>query len=123
MSNPKRRWFQIHLSTAVVLMFVAGGLLMFNLRPSLREHVLDATVKLDHGGYHGGSLKSDVTTWEWGWPFVFWENHTYGEKSIGDRVFWDMTALFANLVLSFALLAILIVVLEGRIRRREARKP
>jgi hypothetical protein len=34
MSTPKRRpWFRIHLSTAIVLMFVAGGLVWMNLRP------------------------------------------------------------------------------------------
>jgi len=32
----KRRWFQIHLSTAVVLMFVAGGLLWANMMPRWR---------------------------------------------------------------------------------------
>ena len=31
--QPKRRWFQFHLSTAIVLMFVAGGLLWLNMRP------------------------------------------------------------------------------------------
>jgi hypothetical protein len=29
----KRAWFQIHLSTAIVLMFVAGGLSFANMRP------------------------------------------------------------------------------------------
>jgi hypothetical protein len=28
-----RRWFQIHLSTAIVLMLVAGTLLYFNMQP------------------------------------------------------------------------------------------
>ena len=28
--KPKRRFFQIHLSTAIVLMFVAGGLMWFD---------------------------------------------------------------------------------------------
>ena len=31
MSEPKRRWFQIHLSTAVVMMLVAGALTGANL--------------------------------------------------------------------------------------------
>jgi hypothetical protein len=30
----KRRWFQLHLSTAVSLMFVAGGLMWLNIRPT-----------------------------------------------------------------------------------------
>jgi hypothetical protein len=32
-----RRWFQIHLSTAVLLMFVAAGLLSASLRPVFKE--------------------------------------------------------------------------------------
>src|SRR5438552_3218891 len=28
--KPRRPWFQIHLSTAIVLMFVAGGLIKFS---------------------------------------------------------------------------------------------
>jgi hypothetical protein len=31
----KRRWFQFHLSTAIVLMFVASALLWLNLRQSI----------------------------------------------------------------------------------------
>ena len=30
MSEKRRHWFQIHLSTAVMLMFVAGGMFWFN---------------------------------------------------------------------------------------------
>ena len=35
-ATPKRRWFQIHLSSAVVLMFVASGLVWSNVIPSSR---------------------------------------------------------------------------------------
>ena len=30
MSDNKRRWFQVHLSTAIVMMFVAGGMMWVN---------------------------------------------------------------------------------------------
>jgi hypothetical protein len=33
MSNAPRLWLQLHLSTCVVLMFVAGGLMWANLQP------------------------------------------------------------------------------------------
>lgn len=29
--TPKRPWFQLHLSTAIVLMFAAGGLMQFSV--------------------------------------------------------------------------------------------
>lgn len=44
MSEPKpRRWFQIHLSTAVVLMFVAGALIWANVHPRPLAHVVGVT--------------------------------------------------------------------------------
>jgi hypothetical protein len=51
----KRRWFQIHLSTAVVLMFAAGGMLYLNF-------------------YFGVPRRDDTLTpnaplVEYGWPF------------------------------------------------------
>jgi hypothetical protein len=42
----KRRWFQIHLSTAIVLMFVASGMLWLQFLPTAR---LDAWVQLSRG--------------------------------------------------------------------------
>jgi hypothetical protein len=33
---PKRRWFQLHLSTCIVMMLAAGGLVFLNTRP--RNH-------------------------------------------------------------------------------------
>ena len=47
MSEKKRRWFQIHLSTAIVLMFVAGVVLWVNLG---WQHFLIAEV--DGNVYH-----------------------------------------------------------------------
>ena len=34
MSDKKRRWFQVHLSTAIVMMVVAGGFVFLNLQLS-----------------------------------------------------------------------------------------
>jgi hypothetical protein len=57
----KRRWFQIHLSTALVLMVVAGGLLWANLGRS-RVYISD----YDHTrGAATPILKSYVS---YGWP-------------------------------------------------------
>ncbi|HLX60449.1 MAG TPA: hypothetical protein VKX17_04115 [Planctomycetota bacterium] len=33
---PRRKWLQVHLSTAVLLMFAAGGLIWLNVTPSSR---------------------------------------------------------------------------------------
>jgi len=50
--TPKRRWFQIHLSTAIVMMFVASGLLYLNLSGSMNiigTHPLGRIGIIDQG--------------------------------------------------------------------------
>ena len=56
---PKRRWFQIHLSTAIVLMFVAGGLVLSNVEKR--------RVDFDLGH------SSEAVSYERGWPWTIWE--------------------------------------------------
>jgi len=48
----RRRWFQVHLSTCVVLMFVAGGVIWANVR---EQQTIEA--------------KTEIR--ERGWPLVF----------------------------------------------------
>ena len=56
MSERKRRWFQIHLSTAVVMMFAASGLLYLNL---IYINSVNGTVP----------PRVEYFEYEWGWPF------------------------------------------------------
>ena len=56
MSDKKPRWFQIHLSTAIVLMFVAGGLLAANISPSLEHRIFKQSVSTDGDGAGWGAL-------------------------------------------------------------------
>lgn len=48
--KPTHRWFQFHLSTAIVLMFVAGGLLWLNFR-NYREHQPSDSNDAHHIGF------------------------------------------------------------------------
>src|SRR5258708_1341791 len=67
----KRRFIQIHLSTAIVLMFAAGGLLWANLTPrTVNMRVRTSSVRVVHG---------EVEACEWirsadhlGWPLQFY---------------------------------------------------
>jgi len=65
----KRRWFQFHLSTAVLMMFVAGVSLWLNLSPRKLLRFID---NWDTSGYF---------IEEWGWPVItldgFKEWHVY----------------------------------------------
>lgn len=56
----KRRWFQVHLSTVVVMAFVAGVLIFVNVRP----RVVDLS--------HIPGIPSDFIQSEHGWPFWSW---------------------------------------------------
>jgi hypothetical protein len=96
----KRPWLRFHLSTAVVLMFVASGLLWLNLRQWERL-----------GRYH-----------DFGFPFVAVE---YGPpETLRDEVppLWkweyDATALLADVALQLSALILVSFASEWRIRRR-----
>lgn len=61
-----RRWFQIHLSTAVVLMLCAGGLLWVNVEKGAvpYSHLASLGIEFDD---------SKELEYRRGWPFVFQE--------------------------------------------------
>jgi len=98
----KRRFWQIHLSTAVVLMFVAGALLYCNVRrPS-------------------GYLKT------YGWPetaylnrstaYYNWETNLPGTHSV-THFYWGNAAV--DVLVAAAILIASVVVCECLVRRRE----
>ena len=82
----KRRWFQIHLSTAILLSFVVGGLLWANLTPTYGPMM--------PSGRDDVRLKDET----WGWPVAAYGRtmlisnagdihrppaHWYGDPSFG----------------------------------------
>ncbi|HLX63443.1 MAG TPA: hypothetical protein VKX17_19385 [Planctomycetota bacterium] len=77
MAEPPRRWrFQIHLSTAIVLMFVAGGLLFVNLHPRYELVTYDGegygesvTIEIAQEVYaERGKVPSYFRVRRYGWP-------------------------------------------------------
>ena len=102
------RWFQFHLSTAVVLMFVAGGIMWANM------HV---------------RMTGEMWKGEWipypgfGWPAVSVRQITSGDRPIGVETD-DLLSRYAFIDLAVAL-AILFTVwflCEWLIRLRAAKK-
>jgi len=80
--EPKRKWFQFHLSTAVLMMFVAGVSLWLNLSPQKQLRFID---NWDTSGHF-----IEV----WGWPVIILD----GFKA------WHFYAIAANLAFSLLLL-------------------
>lgn len=62
----RRPWFQIHLSTTIVLMFVAGGLLWVNIAPHEQTYV--AGLVPDEGNEWSSRHEEFGTVTERGWP-------------------------------------------------------
>jgi len=104
MSEKKRRWFRIHLSTAIVLMFVAGAVLWANTIPQ-------------DGGYYQLFYPPEMFVKRaFGFPLKFL---IVSDVHSG---MWNYGALTANIVAALTILSAVTFVCEWRIRR-EARKP
>jgi hypothetical protein len=111
-----RKWFQIHLSTAVVLMFVAGCLMWVNF------HSSDAVSKSDFG-IHWTEIRS-------GWPAVVAsrsEDWYQGmskdyERRIPPKLD-NFVAILINIVSAMLICSAVAAACEWIIRRREAPKP
>ena len=66
-SKSKRRWFRIHLSTALVLMLGAGALMGVNLQQRTSQFSLDSTLPDDDGKPKAVTFHVRADTH--GWPF------------------------------------------------------
>jgi hypothetical protein len=104
----KRHWFQIHLSTAIVLMFAAGGLLWANC------------IKVEV------NVPSDIPIYgaiAYGWPcWVFLKRRGKLAGVNMDGEWWFGSGILANVAVVAAILFVLAFVLEAIFDRREAKK-
>ena len=108
----KRKFWQFHLSTAVLLMLVAGGLMFQNKIP----HRLNCFS-------HDHPELPDV----FGWPFpVIWGDGDVWLREESRQIPWSLKAPLLGVALDFGfallVLAALAASCEHLIRRREARK-
>jgi len=105
MSQPpkKRKFWQLHLSTVVLLMFVANGLLWINFRTY--SCCIDSGVQANRAC---------------GWPFewLIWMNFADGSDSKPNLY---LGAIF-DPAAAILILAIIAISIEHLIRRREGRK-
>lgn len=82
--SPPRKRFQVHLSTAIVLMFVAGALIWANVTPTIftKEFTLKDT---------GTNIAFTKVTY--GWPST-----VFGHAQIGNGVIPEMTQNDINML-------------------------
>ena len=101
--RPKRRWFQFHLSTALILMFSTGIIIWLNV----------SRVMLQPRGW-----PCEMESFEW--------KRTYtvpAHRVTTLYVNWNVIGLLNNIVIGCTILLLIAFVSEYLIRRREGRKP
>ena len=109
--KPTRRWFQFHLSTAVVVMIVAGVLIWMNLR--------------DIGSYSEERQTNSAFALLWhnyserycGWPYCW-----HSRNSLMDPFHIIWTPFIIDSLIIIGIVIVIASALEYLIRRREAHK-
>jgi len=110
-----RKRFQIHLSTAIVMMFAAGGLIWANAVPEATRSngVLPSS-------YVQGMAYSNYEFRCYGWP---WVAVVWTQERAGNIVTWQGADVFnrkelaADILVALAILVSLTTLCEWRIRR------
>ena len=105
-ANKRSWWLRIHISTAMVLMFAAGGGLWINTQRRTTDW--DVALSLGHFSYKSATIT--------GWPFAVTCNIDGEEKfdssTQGKRI-------CVNILIWLTLLLLVAAVCEYRIRRHE----
>lgn len=143
--SPPRHRFQIHLSTAIVLMFVAGGIIWTNV---YRRHVETIGLAFQTGSPSSVVCITESEFWKspevdsWrgdrvyghGWPFDAAQlvkgrlliskgtNISVNSPDEQSIIVWHTRAMWADSVIALLILFAVWSVCERLIRRRAARK-
>lgn len=141
-AQPRKR-FQIHLSTAIVLMFVAGALIWANVRMNRTEKIQRPGISLTAfekmtivGEEEYSSHRQPRGDWAgslnryYGMPFdakysqnTLWLNfNNYQGHIVSTRDIWSIKAVALNVLIAFTALIGVAFTCEWLIRRRPARK-
>jgi len=118
---PPRKFFrfQIHLSTAIVLMFVAGALIWANVRASSTPVYVEFPYKIcpnpdGFGGWIEEIRVRKIQSNQFGWPLPTVKGTL--------EQYWNRTNIAMNVLVALTILFAVWFVLEWLIRRRAARK-
>ncbi len=112
-TTKKRRWFQVQLSTAVVLMVVSGGFLGINFWPRRMAFPFKSA-----GPYHPSHVFRTVR----GWPCPAHVEYILGPQIVRAGV--RLGNVLVNVLVAISILAATALVCEWHLRRldRERRK-
>ena len=98
---PRRKRFQFHLSTAIVMMFVAGGLMWAN-------------VVVRNPGFVETSDGRKYFDYSYGWPFpayfwnLFWDVHNPRRYTSSMALVFDIAAVLVTLLIAFLFCELLV---------------
>jgi hypothetical protein len=109
---PRRARFQIHLSTAIVLMFVAGGMMWANTTTHRTVRGVMPIAQDEGVTYH------TIFNYNYGWPFVA---IVYCDLRASYAELYYV-AIIANALIAISTLTTTLFVCEWQIRRRAALK-
>jgi hypothetical protein len=115
--RPRRPWFQLHLSTALMLMFAGAGLSYLNVQPRYEERAIGSTT------YRNQAYMNEVTIRYYGWPVVCCRHFEYSAREVPPGNYFDYWILAADVTVAMVLLMIVAVVCEivWRVRARRAK--
>ena len=84
-----RRWFQLHLSTAILVMIAAGGLLGLNVRPQTEDYVTWVLIdNLANPSMSQHVFLEHVQDHFFGWPFTAkWQSVTAYDPKLHNSAF------------------------------------
>ncbi|MCY3017909.1 MAG: hypothetical protein NTW87_02605 [Planctomycetota bacterium] len=140
--KPKKRpWFQFHLSTAVVLMFVVGGLVWLNTRkirpypplgelpPPASDELVEHNWSIFVGGTiafppgSGGPIQCEDFR---GWPWHYYVDQSLpcwrsgSEWKLVHKHVLSYLVLIADILVALVILSFVAFLCEWRIRRQSA---
>lgn len=117
-----RRWFQFHLSTAALMMVVAGVLIFLNVKEYHRQLYNE---ELAHEVFSnpGNGLSAKLLGLSYyGWPWTFYDER--GANIFGYKIGqWSYHSLILDIASWAGILVLCFIASEFLLRRREARKP
>jgi hypothetical protein len=119
--HPRRRRFQIHLSTAVVMMFVADGLIWANVRTNNWQHLAQIELEAQDERRRTVEYLSGSPTFhqmmygpDHGWPRTAYRSpHSHSIRQDG----WDFMSAAIDLIVAITILLATWFLCEWQIRR------